>query len=67
MCLFQAKGEKMNSTEKKELRIEELEEKARRKYIEYSDWKYVIDCLDDDEQKEYKKLMKQVYEVDYDE
>ena len=57
----------MNSLEKKEQRIEELEEKARRKYIEYSDWKYVIECLSDDEQKEYKKLMEEVYGVDYDE
>ena len=41
-------------------RIEELEKRAKDRFINYSDWDYVIECLDEDEQEEYKKLLKEV-------
>ncbi|MFA5406976.1 MAG: hypothetical protein WC307_06490 [Candidatus Nanoarchaeia archaeon] len=44
-----------------ESRIEELEAKAERMYIEYSDWNAVLDMLESDERKEYEKIYKEVY------
>jgi hypothetical protein len=48
---------------KKEKRIEELEEKARIKYIDGVDWGEVIEFLSEEEIKEYYALMKEVYDV----
>jgi hypothetical protein len=46
----------MANTEKQESRYEELWEKAKRIFLENTDTCYIIDMLDDDEQKEYWKL-----------
>jgi len=45
-------------------RIKELEEKAKRIYLEHTDWDYVLDMLDDDERKEYDEYIK-VYDESY--
>ena len=37
-------------------RVEELEEKARKIYMENTDWDFVLDMLDEDERKEYDEL-----------
>ncbi len=43
---------------KKEMkRLEELEEKAKELFLENTDTKYIIDMLDDNEQKEHKILL----------
>ena len=47
----------------KKQRILELEEKAKRIYLEHTDWNYVLDMLDDDEKKEYAKLYKDLFEA----
>ena len=47
----------------KKQRILELEEKAKRIFLEHTDWNYVLDMLDDDEKKEYAKLYKDLYEA----
>ncbi len=47
----------------KKQRILELEEKAKRIFLEHTDWNYVLDMLDDDEKKEYDKLYKDLFEA----
>lgn len=47
----------------KKQRILELEEKAKRIFLEHTDWDYVLDMLDDDEKKEYAKLYKDLFEA----
>ena len=37
-------------------RVEELEEKARKIYMENTDWDFVLDMRDEDERKEYDEL-----------
>ena len=49
----------------KEKRIVELEKKAINNYIKNSEWGDVYICLSDEDQKEYKKLIKEVYDLDY--
>jgi hypothetical protein len=63
-------GEERMTWDKKEFnliikkqRILELEEKAKRIYLEHTDWNYVLDMLDDDEKKEYAKLYKDLFEA----
>lgn len=41
-------------------RIDELEKKAKEKYLDQVPWKFVIECLSEDEQREYKELCKKV-------
>lgn len=48
------------NNEKTWKRIEELEKKAKEKYIDQIPWRFVVECLSEDEQKEYKKLCKKV-------
>jgi hypothetical protein len=47
----------MNEKERTE-RIAELESEASDRYIENADWERVIECLDENDQKEYWKLVK---------
>lgn len=42
-------------------RIIELEEEAKEAYIEHTDWSYIIECLDKEEQIEYWKLNLKLY------
>tara|TARA_R100001509_G_C4825149_1_gene201240 strand:- start:149 stop:337 length:189 start_codon:yes stop_codon:yes gene_type:complete len=42
-------------------RVEELEEKARRIWMEHSEWDFVLDMLDEDERKEYDELYDILY------
>ena len=41
-------------------RIEMLEKKAKAKYIDQIPWRFIVECLSEDEQREYKKLCKKV-------
>ena len=42
-------------------RVEELEEKARKIWMENTDWDFVLDMLDEDERKEYDELYDILY------
>lgn len=46
---------------KKDKRIQQLELKAMNKYLDGVEWDFVIQALHDEEQEEYKKLIKEVY------
>jgi len=37
--------------------IMQLEGKAKKRYIEHTDWEYVLDMLDEDERTDYNDLM----------
>ena len=39
-------------------KILELEQKAESRYLEHSEWEYIIEMLDEEERKEYFALMK---------
>ena len=52
----------MNLKQKEE-RIEQLEEKARKKFIELTEWGEIVSCLTEKEIDEYYSLMKQVYDM----
>jgi len=39
------------------IRLEELEEKAWKKYRDHCDWGIVLECLTEEDRQEYDKLM----------
>ena len=45
--------------EERRKRIKELEEKAKEKYIGMVEWKNIIEMLPEDEQEEYRRLVKE--------
>lgn len=54
----------MNRLEEFELvqKIRELENKARREYLKYTDWTEVIAMLSKEDEEEYWNLMDKLYE-----
>ena len=42
-------------------RIKELENKARKEYLKYTDWVHVIAMLSEEDEKEYWNLMGKLY------
>ena len=42
-------------------RIKELENKARKEYLKYTDWVHVIAMLSEEDEKEYWNLMSKLY------
>ena len=50
----------MNKNEASNI-LAELEENAKERYVRDVEWTYLFECLNDDEQEEWKKAYKKAY------
>ena len=46
-------------------KMNDLQKEAERRYIENSEWNFIFECLEPEEQKEYKQLYKEFYGKEY--